>query len=92
MQSTAGELEQKTQNYWRVSSIWNRRLDDNLNVGDAITEVMDTMRTNPSRPIFHATSKLMEELIEGESRLATESSTVLTFPDAVDLVAALTSN
>jgi hypothetical protein len=88
MHSTAGELEQKTKNYWRVSSIWNNRIDDELNVGDAITEVMETMKMNPSRPIFHSASKLMEELIEGQGLSNPDETKLLSFPDSADILAA----
>lgn len=88
MQSTAGELEQKTQNYWRVSSIWNNQLKAKLNVGDAITEVRETMGMNPSRPISHCARKLMAELIEGQSLANPGETKLLNFPDTADILAA----
>lgn len=58
------KLREQTRTYWVVSSTWNRRLDGDLTVGDALTHMKGIIQTNrPSRSLCRAAGALMADLI-----------------------------
>ncbi len=68
--SIVEELNQKTLAYWKLSSIWNRRIQVDVETGTALeicSEVLET--TNYHRPIAKRFDSLLDELIKGEGRI-----------------------
>lgn len=77
----AQELETKTQAYWKISQAFNRGATDIL-IGEAITDCVDIIQTtNYTRPASYLTSKLLDELIEGQSLSKPQETQLLKFPD-----------
>lgn len=89
MQTIAQELEQKAQEYWHLSNVWNGKVSDYITVEDAIGRTNKLLSsTNPARPIHFFSRKLMKELIEGEGSKPSEGSQLLLFPDTADIAEA----
>lgn len=74
MLSTVKELETNTQQYWRISQVWNAKSDEQIETGDAI-EFCNDLRygMNPHRPICIRAAILLDEIIQGAGTLVPAS-------------------
>lgn len=58
------KLLEQTQQYWLISSTWNRRIDGDLTVADALSHMKGIITTNrPTRALSKAAGLLMADLI-----------------------------
>jgi hypothetical protein len=90
MQSVADELEEKTKQYWIISSVWNQRLDFRYSTENAIQDCVNLESlTSPHRPLHFRSARLLEEIIEGESPKSEGSAKLLEFPDSADIQASV---
>lgn len=86
--TTAQDIEEKTQRYWRLSSIWNNRVSDLMAVGEAIKLCTDNLKyTNPERQIVRSTNVLLGELIQGEGSPLPPITSLIAFPDTLSCLA-----
>lgn len=64
MQTVAQELESRTQEYWRISSSYNNRIEEPIPTWLAIQRVTHMAEAmNPARPISRRASVLLHTLI-----------------------------
>lgn len=85
--TVAQDIEEKTLNFWRVSRAWNNRSPVEMITGEAIVYCTDNLKyTNPERPIARYTTKLLQELIQGEGSPPPEVSALISFPDIFEAV------
>jgi len=83
--TVAKDIEEKTQNYWKVSRAWNNRSPVEMVTGEAIVYCTDNLKyTNPERPVAKYTAKLLSELIQGEGSPKPEESSLINFPDTLE--------
>jgi hypothetical protein len=80
--TTAQDIEEKTQNHWRVSLAWNCRSDYPMPTGEAIVRIKDNMMyTNPERPLYRRSTIILSEIVKGEGSPRLEESCIIPFPD-----------
>lgn len=66
MENLATELEQKTRNYWELSSIWNGRSSKTLTIERGLRVITDNLNmTWQKRPLWNRFLDLQSNIISG---------------------------
>ncbi len=83
----ADVLEQRTQTYWRLSSIRTGRLKEKITVGQIIEAVNQIeFTTGPSRKLLPRIKALSDAFIEGKGKRAPKPATIVMLPPRAVIV------
>lgn len=84
--TVAQDLEDKTRRFWRVSSIWNGKIDVEMPACDAIEHCnSNLLHTNPGRQIARSTEVLLSELIKGSGSPRPSETKIIELPSCLDV-------